>query len=479
MSFGNGYPSPYEREYCAVPADCTAPQVLFIGSGVGLYAARYLSAVCQQLRTGIVVVDAGSLDLLTHVSNMDVPRFPILKEASTHFGGKLNLWGTSAPRPPVRFLKYFPYAIEDLDRRFSSVEAELGIHDPIPYSGGHLESEVSNRLRLQFADRVRLAPLAIDRFGRRWSPISDVPELANDGVRLVPRFRCTGLEPSGGSVGAVRGTWLVDGREYLLKPRIVILGVGVEQALPLVRRVCHSGLQIEAADHIRIDLHGSLPEGFFGAKSTRDLGVAVHFVEGCTSAGAPYHLEIKVAPRGLWRRFMPSGDNLRGRDADSAIYIQVQTIAAMHDRLPVKDLLNIGPESAIPPVMSARDAAFHGELVVLMGEVAATLGLSSPTFSFRPLLTNHHLYGAFRVGKAVSKEFLFDRADNLYILPPTSYVDVDDDANPTLKSLVLSQYAMEAVAGRFTSAPSKTRRRVPDAIPKSSELSSVDFNCTR
>ena len=78
-----------------------------------------------------------------------------------------------------------------------------------------------------------------------------------------------------------------------------------------------------------------------------------------------------------------------------------------------------------------------------------SLGLSAPTFSLRPLLANHHLYGAFRVGRAVSKDFLFNRADNLYILPPTSYVDVDDDANPTLKSLVLAQYAMESVAQRF------------------------------
>jgi len=446
---GENYLSPYEKEYCATPERCLRPEVLFLGSAVGLSAAAYLSTICPRLRPGIVVADSGGLDLLTHVSNMDVPRFPLLKEAAAHFGGKLCLWGTSAPRPPIEFLSRFPYAVEDLDRRFSLVETELGVPDPVPYSRRELESGVCRRLTRRFPiHRVRPAPLAIDRFGRRWSSVSHIPDLASDGVKFLARFRCTQLDAGGRSLRAVRGTWLVNGSEYVLEPQVVVLALGVEQSLPLVRQLCPTSLPIEAADHLRIDLHGSLPPGFFGDKPVDELGVAVFLMEGSSRCGIPYHLEIKVAPRALWRRFMPGGDNLRGRDTGDAIYVQIQVIAAMHDRLPVKDLLNIGPETAIPPVMSGRDAAFHGELVALMNEVAESLGLSAPTFSFRPLLAIHHLYGAFRVGGAVSKEFLFDRTDNVYILPPTSYVDVDDDANPTLKSLVLAQYAMESIAAR-------------------------------
>jgi hypothetical protein len=450
MPRDDNYSSPYEMEYCAIPENCLRPDVLFLGSAVGLSAAAHLAAICPSSRSGIVVADAGGLDLLTHVSNMDVPRFPLLKEAAAHFGGKLCLWGTSAPRPPIEFLARFPYAIEDLDHRFSSVESELGVADPIPYSGRRLESDVCKRLKCLFPDhRMRPAPLAIDRFGRRWSSVSQIPDLASDGVKFLARFRCTHLHADARSLHGVRGTWLVNGREYVLEPQVIVMALGVEQSLPLVRQLCPTSLPIEAADHIRIDLHGSLPAGSFGDKPIDELGVAVFLMEGLTGCGIPYHFEVKVAPRALWRRFMPSGDNLRGRDAGHAIYVQIQAIAAMHDRLPAKDLLNVGPETAIPPVMSARDAAFHGNLVSLMSEVAKSLGLSAPTFSFRPLLANHHLYGAFRVGKAVSKEFLFDRTDNLYILPPTSYVDLDDDANPTLKSLVLAQYAMESIARRF------------------------------
>lgn len=37
------------------------------------------------------------------------------------------------------------------------------------------------------------------------------------------------------------------------------------------------------------------------------------------------------------------------------------------------------------------------------------------------------------------------RTKNMFALPPLAYVDCEDDANPTLKSLVLSQYAMDAI----------------------------------
>src|SRR5579864_2198512 len=94
------YDSPYEKEYCVPPEDCLRPDVLILGSAVGLYATTYLYGISPNLGDRIVLADAGGMDLLTHVSNMDVPRFPLLKEAAAHFGGKLCLWGTSAPRPP-------------------------------------------------------------------------------------------------------------------------------------------------------------------------------------------------------------------------------------------------------------------------------------------------------------------------------------------------------------------------------------------
>jgi len=117
MSLDENYPSPYEREYCAMLEACLRPDVLFLGSAVGLSAAAYLSAICPSIRPEIVVADAGGLDLLTHVCNMDVPRFPLLREGAAHFGGKLCLWGSSAPRPPKGALSRFPYPVVDLERR--------------------------------------------------------------------------------------------------------------------------------------------------------------------------------------------------------------------------------------------------------------------------------------------------------------------------------------------------------------------------
>ena len=84
-----------------------------------------------------------------------------------------------------------------------------------------------------------------------------------------------------------------------------------------------------------------------------------------------------------------------------------------------------------------------------MSEVAAVLGLAKPTFNLRPLLTNHHLYGAFRVGKAVGTDFRFCEAENLFILPPTAFVDENHDANLTLKSRVLARFAMDAIVQDF------------------------------
>jgi hypothetical protein len=53
------------------------------------------------------------------------------------------------------------------------------------------------------------------------------------------------------------------------------------------------------------------------------------------------------------------------------------------------------------------------------------------------------------VGKAVATDLRLCGIENLYVLPPTSYVDVDEDANPVLKSRVLAQYAMDAIVRRM------------------------------
>ena len=249
--------------------------MLLAGSGIGLYAAEYLSTICPRLTSHIVVADQGALDLVTHIANSDLPRLPFLKDSSSHFGGKLCLWGTSAPRPPDSILARFPYSVDDLHRRFSMLESELGVTDVSPYSGRNLESDVCRRLAAAFPDyTVRSAPLAIDKFGRRWSSIGYVPPLARDGARLLSRFRVTGLEAQNRRICAVRGTWLVNDRDYVLCPSVVVLALGVEGMLPLVRQLCAAKLLIEPADHIRIDLHGSLPAGSFRDEPVETLGIA-------------------------------------------------------------------------------------------------------------------------------------------------------------------------------------------------------------
>lgn len=454
--------SPYESQFCTSPNECLSPKILVLGSGIGLAATEHLCRISPQLASSVVVADMGRMDVLTHLGNTEFPRGPMLRQPAAHFGGKLSLWGSSAPRPPSSFLSRFPFPAENLESRFSMVERELGVNDVSPFSDRILHSCLLAQLTNDFPElTVRSAPLAIDRFGKRWSSLHLVPDLAARGVKLLSGFRCTRLQLVGREVRTVSGQWDVTGAEYTLQPEVVVLALGVDRTLPLVRRICETELHVEAADHIRIDLHGSLPAGSFGNVGMEELGVAVLLIEGSSPSDVPFHLEVKVGPKALWPRFMPSGDNLRGRDADEAIYVQVQAIAAMHDRLPVKDLLNVGLETEIPPVMSSRDASFHGELAKLMTDVAQTIGLSNPTFSFRPLLTNHHLYGAFRVGKTVSKEFLLGGTSNLYVLPPTAYVDVDDDANPTLKSLVLSQYAMEGIAARLNTSSGVTGSTLP------------------
>ena len=443
------YPLAAERVYATHPGRCRAVHVLFVGSAIALGSVRYLLDQFRALSGDpirVAVADAGPLDILTHMAHQTGPRAPFLANWTDHFGGKLGFWGMSTPRPPADRLATWPYDQADLTRRFESVEKRLGVHDIVPLAARDLELELLARLRDRFPnDPISPAPLAINRDCRRYSPLDEIPALVQDGVRLLPRFRVDRLVRTGNRVTAVCGQWH-DGRRYTLRPDVAVLATGGERSLPLVRQVTDGPLDVEAADHLRLDLHGRLPVGAFGPQGIEELGVAI-LVMNCRGRdfGTPYHLEIKVAPVDLWRRgYMQSSDNLRGTDPPGAIYVQVQAVCAMHDRLPTTDILQ--REDHLPAVMSARDAVFHGEVVGKMLEVAAVLGLADPRYSFRPLLTNHHTYGVYRVGKAVTCEFRLQGTENLYILPPSAFVDVDDDANPTLKSLVLAQYAMDDIA---------------------------------
>jgi hypothetical protein len=453
MVLSSGYPLDAENLYCVPPSRCGSAGVLFLGSAIGLGSVPYLLKHAADVPPSeVVVADAGPLDQLTHLAHVSgFSRGPFLQLWSGRFGGKLVAWGLSTPRPGRRFLERWPYDLTDIERRFSEVEASLGVLDPIPFSGRHLETVLLSRLAAGFPDSMsRVAPLAINRDGARWCPLIEVPRLAEQGVRLLPRFRCTRLLRAGSRIVGVDGVG-VDGRSYTLRPESVVLAVGLEQSLPLLRQVANRSLPLSVADHLRIDLHGRLPGDTFGPGTSDDLGVAVLLMECISKSGlVPYHLEVKIAPRALWRRgYMQSSDNLHGGDDDGTLYVQIQAIAAMHDRLPAGDLLQV---EGLHPVMSARDASFHGEIIEKMRGVAGALGLKAPTFNLRPLLTNHHQYGAFRVGGAVSRTFRWEGLDNLWVLPPASYVDSDDDANPTLKSLVLSQYAMEDIANSFSPA---------------------------
>src|SRR5207302_182367 len=173
-------------------------------------------------------------------------------------------------------------------------------------------------------------------------------------------------------------------------------------------------LPLQVADHLRIDMHGKLPVGPIARSDLHALGVAVLIMEcRARQTNVPWHLEIKVAPRYFWRKgYMQSADNLRGSDPDETVYVQVQAVCALHDRLPAGDLLNY--EGALPPVCSARDALFGGEVIEEMLKVTSALGLEQPQVNSRPLLQNHHLVGAFRIGGAVEEMLPFRGVDNLY-----------------------------------------------------------------
>ena len=96
------YPLIAEDSYCAAPDECATADVLFVGAGINLSCVGYVlaqarSVLPQDLR--VVVLDAGPLDLRTHLGNTRIPRYHFLKADLNRIGGRLALWGLSTPRP--------------------------------------------------------------------------------------------------------------------------------------------------------------------------------------------------------------------------------------------------------------------------------------------------------------------------------------------------------------------------------------------
>lgn len=436
-----------EDLYATPPAENRSPAALFVGSSVGTIAAEYLRTLIPS-ELWISILDVGRFDLMGHLAGAPaIHRNSVLRRGQVPFGGKSTLWGSSAPRPHDEALSRWPYDRAMLEERFLSYERRLGVTDVTPLSDRELSARVRARLAEEFPWAVvRPAPLAINRDGRRWAAVDAIPALVEKGgVSIHPRLRCTRLRRRGNRIVAVEALH-AEKEPVLLRPRVVVLAAGAEGAIPLVRQVANQPLAIEAADHHRIDMHGRLPADHYGAfDNAEHAGIAVLFMEYTSSRGIPAHFEIKIAARELWRRgYMQSADNLRGDDDERTLYVQIQCVSAMARRLPNRDLINLS--QPLVPVMHREDAVLHAELVEQCLSIARVLGLDDPGICLRPLLTNHHAYGAFRVGKTVTSEFRFAELENLYILPPSAYLDDDDDANPMLKSLVLSSFAMDAVA---------------------------------
>src|SRR5205823_2181293 len=132
---------------------------------------------------GILVVDAGPFDLPTHLGNTAIPRLQFILDGGKRVSGKLALWGVSTPRPQIQELKQWPYPLDSLLASFDAVEKEFAVSDSIPYSDRIIERAVIERLREVIPNAtVRRAPLAIDRFGHRWSPLDRVAELVRKGL---------------------------------------------------------------------------------------------------------------------------------------------------------------------------------------------------------------------------------------------------------------------------------------------------------
>lgn len=444
-----------ERAYCKAPIDCPMPMLAILGAGLGLDFASQLEQYCRAhghyLSPGsIAIFDAGGLDLMGHLSNTGLPRLNLMQQGLERIGGKTALWGMCTPRPPQERLANWPYPLEDIQSRFQRFECEMGVTEPIPLAKRRLEGELFQRLGAFIDQRTVLdvlpTPLAINAQGHRWSALDRLAELTEQGVNVVPHARCTRLEVHNGRIEAIHGTR--HGTPFICRPQIVILAVGAENVLSLVDNIFPAEIERHPADHIRVDLAGWLEPDYFRLGDAEQLGVCVLNMN-CRSeySDVSYHLEVKVAPKPHWKRHMPSGDNLQTGPQDRRILVQVQAVAEMHDRLPTNSLIR--DHLRIHPQLSLADVRFHAEIGTQMHEVAREIGLTDMHLTIRPLLTNHHLYGVFRIGKGVKANLLLEGFENLYILPPAAFPDVDDDANPMLKSRVLSSYAVEAVADRL------------------------------
>jgi hypothetical protein len=443
-----------ENAYCSPPGQAQDADVVVVGSGIGLAAVQHFAQHLQQHSIPlpkIAVLDAGPFDLPCHLG--DLPgfnRFPFIQQPE-RLGGKLSIWGVSIPWPRDDRLALYPYSVAELRRRFVAAATEMGGPEPIPKSGKDLELTLLNALRDEFYDGVvSIAPLAIDGHGTRWTPLKYVPRLVEAGVKLVTRFRVSGLERVGRRITAVRGCWGPDGIEYTFRPRAVVVAIGVERSLPLLSSTLGWDGDRPISDHHRVDFNAILPPDHFGARPVEQQGVAVLIVEltdDVDGGNTPLHLEVKCAPLRLWRDgYMQSSDNLNGSHSDDTLYAQIQAVGAMKDTLPRCEFVNA---RGIRPAMSLRDARFQARIVQQMERVCYALRVPEPSVFFRPVTQNHHLYRACTVGFEVDHTFRSVDVPNLIILPPTAFFDHHCDANPTLKSVVVSQYAMEDLANRF------------------------------
>jgi hypothetical protein len=447
----NLYQHLLEQEYCSHPSVCLDPDILIIGSGIGLYAATHLIRLLSarfSATARIVLVDAGPFDLIGHIG--DQPGFqrrPFILHPE-RVGGKFVCWGLSIPWPRPYLLATWGRDLSDLTARFQRLDLEMGSHDSIPMSGREFEKRLLPRLRAALPDAsVSVAPLALNASGRRWTSTKYVPELIQGEVEIIAHLRVNSLRARGGRISEVCATWMED-QDFVFRPHHVVIATGAERSVPLLSPLIPSCGQY-IRDHHRLDFHGVLPPGFYGNLTPDESGVAVLIaeMEDTVEQRVPFHVEIKVAPVKMWREgYMQSSDNLVALShSDDTIFWQLQVVGAMADPIPIKgNVLNTRDKT--PALMTLRDAALHGRLVAAATRIAKALDLRSVTSAFREIGTNHHAYSALRIGHEVDENLVVFGMENLTVLPPTAYYNHACAANPSLKSLVLSEYAMEHIA---------------------------------
>src|ERR1043165_2082795 len=444
-----------EQAYCHSPRACQHLQIAVLGAGLGL---DFIAQLCDILEARgeliepgtIAVFDAGPLDLLQHLGDSALPRYNLMKLGHGRIGGRTALWGTVGYRPDDDRLREWPYDFVQLDERFLAFEKEMGVPEAIPYSGGGLEEQVTHNLKAKFLGdstvyKIHRAHLAINATGHRWSALDRLRDLHEIGLRLIPHARCTKLVRQHNKIAAIEGTYF--GEPFVCRPDIVVVAMGVHCAVALLNDVLPTNIPLLPADHIRLDIQGWMNDNDKWREDPATLGVCVENLRcRARESKVKYHIEVKAAPKRLWPRHMPSGDNLTTARSDNRILAQVQGIAEMHDRLSTKSILRL--DARIHDAISLRDLEFKAEIAGKMSEVASAIGIIIPELRDRPLLTNHHEYGLMRIGRGLTVNLAVEDLENLYILAPTGFVDVDDDANPMLKSRVLNSFAAQAIADR-------------------------------